>query len=387
MDWDKSWHRCRTYAEDEFETVKKTRAQRGQTNPVRIKHQTAVGKMGELCACDHLRKLGFEVTDPDFTIYSGRKKSWESDMFLILPTGKFKVACKAQDEASAKRYGRSWIFQKGGMGYGHTDPVIQSGESLSVFVSVNLEAKMAEVRGPFRMCHLRPLFKPPRLENLRFSKVALYWEDMESVPVYGVEAEEASDKMSSKRQKVEPKKHMTYVLDRSGSMSQFGEEGYTGIQTAIEELGDSLVSIFTFDNYTEQVAEGVEAKGYVLPRESVKPRGMTALRDCISEALEYVGTLEGPRSVVIFTDGNDNVSKTSPQALAKMIKASKEAGVNISWLAAADAEMETAVDLGMDRRDVLKVGSSGQNMSAAMLISSQKSVEGFSDMQRATSVS
>ena len=82
-------------------------------------------------------------------------------MHILSSHGKFKVACKAQDEVSARKYGRSWIFQKGGHGYGHTDPVIQSGESLSVFVSLNLEEETAEVMGPFRMCDMRPLFKEP----------------------------------------------------------------------------------------------------------------------------------------------------------------------------------------------------------------------------------
>ena len=198
--WKDYWHKCRLYAENEFETVKKTRAQRGQTNPKRIKHQTAVGKMGELIACDWLREKGYNCTDPDFTIYSGRKKSWESDMHILSSHGKFKVACKAQDEVSARKYGRSWIFQKGGQGYGHTDPVIQSGESLSVFVSLNLEEESAEVMGPFRMCDMRPLFKEPRLKSMKYNKVALYWEDMQHVKVYnGVSEFHESPKMSSKR--------------------------------------------------------------------------------------------------------------------------------------------------------------------------------------------
>ena len=60
---------------------------------------------------------------------------------------------------SARRYGRSWIFQKGsnGGGGGHTDPVISRGDSLSVFVSVDLKNRDCEVLGPFDMSDLRPL--------------------------------------------------------------------------------------------------------------------------------------------------------------------------------------------------------------------------------------
>lgn len=419
--WKDYWHKCRLYAENEFATVQKTRAQRGQTNPKRIKHQTAVGKMGELIACDHLREMGYNCSDPDFAIYNGKKKSWDSDMHILSSHGKFKVACKAQDEVSAKRYGRSWIFQKGGHGYGHTDPIIQKGESLSVFVSLNLAEQTAEVMGPFRMCDMRPLFKEPRLKSLRYSKVALYWEDMQNVKVYSGVSEfaEHSQKMSSKRSSSHesspvpsPKKrkvsevepgvqetvekvvetvstpHVIYVLDRSGSMSQFGEEGYGSVQAAIADLpknrGENcLLSVFTFDNKHDEVVKGVNAKDYTLPEECMEPRGMTALRDAVSNALEYANTLNNDVYMVIFTDGEDNTSKTEPEALKKMIKASK---IDISWLAAGDAEMDAATSLGIDKKDVLKVGGSGSNMVSAMRESSLKSQIGFSQVQRNISV-
>jgi len=420
--WKDYWHKCRLYAENEFATVQKTRAQRGQTNPKRIKHQTAVGKMGELIACDHLREMGYNCSDPDFTIYNGKKKSWDSDMHILSSHGKFKVACKAQDEVSAKRYGRSWIFQKGGHGYGHTDPIIQKGESLSVFVSLNLAEQTAEVMGPFRMCDMRPLFKEPRLKSLRYSKVALYWEDMQNVKVYNGVSEfaEPSQKMSSKRSSSQesspvpsPKKrkvdnvvepevqetveklvetvstpHVIYVLDRSGSMSQFGEEGYGSVQAAIADLpknrGENcLLSVFTFDNKHEDVVKGVNAKDYTLPKECMDPRGMTALRDAVSNALEYANTLNNDVYMVIFTDGEDNTSKTEPEALKKMIKASK---IDISWLAAGDAEMDAATSLGINEKDVLKVGGTGSNMVSAMRESSLKSQIGFSQAQRNISV-
>lgn len=404
--WKDYWHKCRLYAENEFATVQKTRAQRGQSNPKRIKHQTAVGKMGELIARDHLCELGYNCSDPDFTIYTGKKKSWDSDMHLLSSHGKFKVACKTQDEVSAKKFGRSWIFQKGGHGYGHTDPIIQKGESLSVFVSLNLANQSAEVMGPFRMHDMRPLFKEPRVKKLRYSKVALYWEDMQHIcPYNGVsDFAESSQKMSKrsspspepspKKRKVEPDEevettpHVIYVLDRSGSMSQFGDEGYGSVQAAIAALPEArgencLLSVFTFDNKHEEVVKGVLAKDYVLPKGCMEPRGMTALRDSLSNALEYANTLTNDVYMVIFTDGEDNTSKTEPEALKKMIKASK---IDISWLAAGDAETDAATSLGIDKKDVLKVGGSGSNMVSAMRESSLKSQMGFSQMQRNVSV-
>lgn len=182
-EWDAYLKECTEYAENEFASTIAMRKRRGQSNPVKIKHQTTVGKMGELLAWNYLNGLGYECTAPDFAIYKGSRKSWESDMFIEHGERRWKVACKSQDMASAKAYGRSWIFQKGGMGAGHSDPVIKKGDSLSVFVSVNLQERTCEVLGPFDMKDLRPLFKPPRIKWLAFSKVALYWDDMKNVPI------------------------------------------------------------------------------------------------------------------------------------------------------------------------------------------------------------
>ena len=54
--WKDYWHKCRLYAENEFETVKRRGLRGVRPTPKRIKHQTAVGKMGELIACDWLRE-------------------------------------------------------------------------------------------------------------------------------------------------------------------------------------------------------------------------------------------------------------------------------------------------------------------------------------------
>ncbi len=182
-EWDDYVAECTQYAEDEFSSTYEMRKRRGQSNPEKIKHQTMVGKMGELLAWNYLNGMGYECTEPDFKVYKGSRKSWESDMFIEHGDCRYKVACKSQDAESARRYGRSWIFQKGGVGRGHTDPVIKSGDSLSVFVSIDLKDRTCEVLGPFNMHALRPLFKPPRIQWLAFSKVALYWDDMKSVPM------------------------------------------------------------------------------------------------------------------------------------------------------------------------------------------------------------
>ncbi len=113
---------------------------------------------------------------------------------------------------------------------------------------------------------------------------------------------------------------------------------------------------------------------------------MTALRDALKNAIEYIGTLpdDQEKFMVVFTDGDDNTSKVTSAQISKMLGALQN--VDISWLAAAQADMKTAEDLGIRQNDVLKVGACGANMAAAMRSSSLKSDEGFSLAQRQISV-
>ena len=199
----------------------------------------------------------------------------------------------------------------------------------------------------------------------------------------------AATSTPSKRRKKQA--HVTYVLDRSGSMSQFGEEGFTSVQSTIKELpdirgADCLVSIFTFDHEHQQIAHSALAKDYVLDKKKLEPRGMTALRDALKDAIEFIGTLpeDQEKFLVVFTDGDDNLSKITSQQIAVMIKNMKN--VDISWLAAAQADMKTAEHLGIDKQDVLEVAPCGSSMTNAMRISSLKSDDGFSQAQRQLSI-
>ena len=180
--WDNDWVRCCEYAEAEFSTIKHTRRQRGQCNMKRIKHQAAIGKFGEILACDFLRHYGHDCTFPDFEVYTSKNKSWESDLFVE----KHKIACKTQDMASARRYGHSWVFQKNGYGRGHTDPVLQDDLSLCMFVTVSPEKRLCTVNGPYRMCDLKSYFKEPTVASLRFSKTCLYWDDIKNLAPYKI---------------------------------------------------------------------------------------------------------------------------------------------------------------------------------------------------------
>ena len=60
--------------------------------------------------------------------------------------------------------------------------------------------------------------------------------------------------------------------------------------------------------------------------------------------------------------------------------------MDVTWLAAGKAKMLSASELGVEEKDILKVGSRGRNMRDSMRFSSQKLSTGFTQAQRQVSV-
>lgn len=177
QEWDAMYQKCQKFAKLEYETTKEHRRRRNQSNAARIRIQVADGKMGELLACHFLRGLGLEVTEPDFEIYEKAKKSFDADFYV----NGHPMHCKSQNAESAARYGLSWMFQKGGMGYGHTDPCLKTPTDKAVFVKVDHRKRTGEVFGPFSMGDLIPKFRDPKLARLKGIKTCIYAEDLADV--------------------------------------------------------------------------------------------------------------------------------------------------------------------------------------------------------------
>lgn len=174
-DWDQQYLRCEKFANQQLDTSQDQYRRRNQSNPTRIVKQIADGKMGELLACAHMKRLGFECTDPDFAIYTARFKSFDADLI----SGDTHVHVKSQNRKSADKYGTSWVFQAGGQGVGHVDPCVKKGESWCIFVVVDHETHSAEIHGPLDMVKVRPHFKDPKLQHLVGIKKCIYLEDID----------------------------------------------------------------------------------------------------------------------------------------------------------------------------------------------------------------
>lgn len=178
-EWNELYRKCQAFAKLEYQTTKDQRRRRNQTNEARIRIQVADGKMGELLAQRYLRACGHNCTDPDFQIYDAAHKSFDADFHV----NGFPVHCKSQNADSAKRYGLSWMFQKGGQGWGHYDPALETPTDKAVFVQVDHKKRVGTIYGPFTMGDLIPKFRDPKLARLRGIKTCIYAEDLEDVPV------------------------------------------------------------------------------------------------------------------------------------------------------------------------------------------------------------
>jgi len=140
-----------------------------QSNRKKVLKDHFTSKVGEEAVRELFTSAGLEVKGPDYNVYEGREKSWDSDLYIA---GK-PVAVKTQNKESADRFGLSWMFQCGKY---RKDPILNNPNSLVVFVYYDHEKQECEVYPPKRIKGLR--FRDPKLIRLKDSKRAVYAEDL-----------------------------------------------------------------------------------------------------------------------------------------------------------------------------------------------------------------
>jgi len=181
-DWTLQYKQCSVFAEKQITTSRAHYKRRNQSNSTRIVKQITDGKMGEIIAARYLRNNGFDCNNPDFEIYSSRKKSFEADLFCGQGNTKQNVHVKTQNSQSAARYGSSWVFQAGGAGYGHSDPCLgTSNDDWCVFVTLDCNDESASIVGPLCMTDVHQHFKDPKLSHLVGIKKCVYLEDIAAI--------------------------------------------------------------------------------------------------------------------------------------------------------------------------------------------------------------
>lgn len=129
--------------------------------------------------------------------------------------------------------------------------------------------------------------------------------------------------------------HITFVVDRSGSMGTLAQDMSGGLNSLLEKQklvdGKCTVSLYQFDSEYEVVYEMVDIKE--VKEYSLHPRGSTALLDSVGKAINTTGSKisymkesDRPGKVIFvtITDGYENSSKEfTKQRIKEMVEHQK----------------------------------------------------------------
>ncbi len=142
-----------------------------QANVVKIQDDHYISKLGETAVRKAFEQYDCRVEGPDYTIYEGKQKSWDDDLYI----NGVGLAVKTQRLSAAQRYGLSWTFQRSPA---RTDPILRKPEAWVCFVSYDdLSAQsICQVFPPLQISILP--FKSPQLPHLAGKKVAVYAADI-----------------------------------------------------------------------------------------------------------------------------------------------------------------------------------------------------------------
>ena len=160
-------------------TVKNTVNYRdsNQSSMEKIHDDHFVSKLGEEAVRMVFEARDCEVTGPDYSVYSGKQKSWSADLRI----NALDVAVKTQRRSAAKRYGLSWTFQDSPK---RRDPILDMPDAWVCLV-------VYEDLKPDYQCMVYPLrkikqliFEAPRLRKLIGKKQAVYLETLQKHKVF-----------------------------------------------------------------------------------------------------------------------------------------------------------------------------------------------------------
>ncbi|MFP4008331.1 MAG: hypothetical protein ACLFQP_00020 [Halothece sp.] len=124
-----------------------------------------VGKVAEEAVRQIFQELDREVQGPDYKIYQGRGKSWDSDLYV----DGVPLAVKAQTTEMAKKFGLSWTFQASESRY---DPILNKPNSWVCFVEFDQQNRQCYVYPPYQIQELT--FAKPKLPKYWGTKLAVY---------------------------------------------------------------------------------------------------------------------------------------------------------------------------------------------------------------------
>jgi hypothetical protein len=144
-----------------------------QFNLQKIENDHFVSKIGEEAVRIVFEQCSRKVQGPDYQIYAGKQKSWDSDLYV----DGLGLAVKTQATSLAKKFGLSWTFQAGSY---RKDPILNNLEAWVCFVEFNEITRQCRVYPPYQIKELT--FGEPKLDKLKGSKKVVY---ADKLPVIG----------------------------------------------------------------------------------------------------------------------------------------------------------------------------------------------------------
>lgn len=165
-----SIEKCSKFAELCVDTNLDEYKRRRQFNRAKITDDIKTGKMAEIAVFDFLTGKNFKCNEPDFEIYTARKKNFNQDLIAVKDDKTWHIHVKSQKSEQADKYGISWMFQK-------KDKLITKPKEEDVIVLCIVTACTVNVIGAHYAKDIVDIYGEPKLKHLT-SKAALYYDDI-----------------------------------------------------------------------------------------------------------------------------------------------------------------------------------------------------------------
>ncbi len=167
--------RATAFADAVTETVNYRDSNQSVKEKIRDDH--FVSKLGEEAVRFVFEQRDCKIEGPDYTIYSGKRKSWDADLKI----NALDVAVKTQRRSAAQRYGLSWTFQDSPE---RRDPILDMPEAwVCLVVYEDLKDDYECMVYPMRKIK-QLIFEAPRLSKLVGKKQAVYLETLQKNQVF-----------------------------------------------------------------------------------------------------------------------------------------------------------------------------------------------------------
>lgn len=170
------YQKCLDFSNKWIQTSESHINNRGQGNKGKMISDHAIGKLAELGIYNFFDVLKLPCSRPDFDIYSRKHKNFGADIIV----GNNNIHIKS---CRTNTY-NSWIFQYGGKGTGHTDPLLNSNDvnNYLALCFVDTSAFLVKIVGIINanFCKNNSLYKLPKINSLINTKRALYYDDIKN---------------------------------------------------------------------------------------------------------------------------------------------------------------------------------------------------------------